>query len=275
MMRTRQFGLGFVILAVLTAVGGCASPDAATNPLTLSAVSPTTWPADVSTDISATLTTQKSVLSSGCRLELIYSDPENEDRTVVLTMENIASSMVATTFQFTGTYPQSSELPAGSNYRVRAFCLSESQMSNEVAVILSPRQTSLAWNPETSVTAQKVSGTDEYDFQFPANATATRDGSITYAVTSPGSAGCSLSGSRSNAVSVTSNGSCTVTATVGQTPSYLAASKSVTFTVTGVPVVQPTPTPSDEPTGGGYGCPTGSHSVTVGGRTFCELDAKP
>lgn len=117
--------------------------------------------------------------------------------------------------------------------RSGAFAYVANQLGNgtvsKVDLTVTPQ--TITWNPTTAVSAKASPITLT-------SATTTGDGAITFAVTDPGSTGCSITRTASDTVLMFNRaGSCVVAATAAATFSHPAATKTSTFIVTLEPAV--------------------------------------
>jgi hypothetical protein len=92
------------------------------------------------------------------------------------------------------------------------------------SVTISRLLQTVTWSPSTSI----AFGTGS--FTPSASATSSVGATISYAVTSPGTTGCSVNSS-TGVVTYTASGNCQVTATAAQTTDYASAAKTVTYVI--------------------------------------------
>lgn len=138
----------------------------------------------------------------------------------------------------------------------------------------------VTWTPTETLTLTAGQATPT-----PTAATTSGNGTISYAVTDPGTTGCTID-SATRVISATSDGTCEITATAAATADYLAGSTTVSFiigspdpqtvswapaTILTSPTFPATFIPDDLPAGSDNGAI--SYSVTDAGTAGCTVDA--
>lgn len=128
----------------------------------------------------------------------------------------------------TGTYNTAN---AGTNtitvsgLSLTGAAASKYTLTNTFSGVISKINQTMSWTPNTTLSTTNTGST------FTAATTTTGGGAITYAVTSAGTTGCTVSGTT---LSFTTSGSCTVRATAAATTNYNAATTDSTFVISKV-----------------------------------------